>query len=99
LPHHPYLTLTKTHYTHPFWKLEWHFFLGESSIVVLYSNLFEKLGKSEMKIETYILIFQTQKKITKRIIVKFKVDFTKDGKSNVIVQIAPKFIIMDFFFF
>ncbi len=52
-----------------------------------------------MKIETYILIFQTQKKITKRIIVKFKVDFTKDGKSNVIVQIAPKFIIMDFFFF
>jgi hypothetical protein len=26
------------------------FFLSESSIVAMYSNLFEKLGKSEMKI-------------------------------------------------
>jgi hypothetical protein len=25
------------------------FFLGESSIVELYSNIFEKLGKNEMK--------------------------------------------------
>jgi hypothetical protein len=25
------------------------FFMGESSVVALYSNLFEKLGKSEMK--------------------------------------------------
>jgi hypothetical protein len=35
--------------------------LSESSIAALHSNLFEKLGKSLMKIETYILIFQTQK--------------------------------------
>jgi hypothetical protein len=39
----------KTHYTHLFWKSQWQCFLGESSIVALYSNLLEKLGKSEMK--------------------------------------------------
>jgi hypothetical protein len=35
--------------------------LGEPSIVALYLNLFKRPGKSEIKIETYILIFQTQK--------------------------------------
>ncbi len=35
---------------------------SESSIVALYSNLFEKINKSEMNIEAYILIFQTQNK-------------------------------------
>jgi hypothetical protein len=37
-------------------------FKSESSIAALYSNLFKKLGQNEMKIETYILTFQTQKK-------------------------------------
>jgi hypothetical protein len=32
-------------------------FLGESNIVALYLNIVEKLGKNEMKIKTYILIF------------------------------------------
>jgi hypothetical protein len=66
------------------------FFFGEPSIVALYLNLF-KIGKSEIKIETYVLIFQTQKKkFTKRISVQFKVDFTKDGTSNVTIQSTPK---------
>jgi hypothetical protein len=39
--------------------------------------------KMRWKIETYILIFETQKQITKRINVQSKVDFTKDGASNV----------------
>jgi hypothetical protein len=33
----------------PFLEVTMAIFLGESSIVALYSNLFEKLGKSEMK--------------------------------------------------
>jgi len=41
------------------------FFGSESNIVALYSNLFEKLDKSEMKNKTYILIFQTQKTLPK----------------------------------
>jgi hypothetical protein len=32
-----------------FWRSQWQFFLGESNIVALYTNLFEKLGKSEKK--------------------------------------------------
>jgi hypothetical protein len=39
----------KTHYGGLFWMSQCQFFLGESSIVALYSNIFEKLGKSEMK--------------------------------------------------
>jgi len=50
------------------------------------------------KIETYILIFQTQKQITKRINVHSKVDFAKDGTSNVpSPNYFKKIIIMDFF--
>jgi hypothetical protein len=41
---------------------QWHFFVGESSIVALYSNIFEKLGKVRWKIKTYVLIFQNQTK-------------------------------------
>jgi hypothetical protein len=33
----------------PFLEATMVFFLGESNIVALYSNIFEKLGKSEMK--------------------------------------------------
>jgi len=64
----------------------------------LYSNIFEKLGKSEMKIKTSILIFQTPKKHSKGINVQSKVDFTKDGTSNVIVQITQKNYHYGFFF-
>jgi hypothetical protein len=39
----------KAHYNGLLWKSQWQFFLSESSIVALYSNLFEKLGKSGMK--------------------------------------------------
>jgi hypothetical protein len=39
----------KAHYNGQFWKSQWQFNLSESSVVALYSNLFEKLGKSEMK--------------------------------------------------
>jgi hypothetical protein len=39
----------KAHYNGIFWKSLWQFFLSESSIVALYSNLFEKLSKSEIK--------------------------------------------------
>jgi len=51
----------KAHYNGQFWKSQWQFGLSESSVVALYSNLFEKLGvalysnlfeklgKSEMK--------------------------------------------------
>jgi hypothetical protein len=60
----------KAHYSGLFWKSQWQFFLNESNIVALYSNIFEKLGK--------------------RINVQFKVDFTKDGTSNVTVQTTPK---------
>jgi hypothetical protein len=50
------------------------------------------------KIETYILIFQTQKKFTKKINVQSKVDFIKDGTSNVpSPNYSKKTIIMDFF--
>jgi hypothetical protein len=42
--------LVKAHYNERFWKSQWYFLLGESSIIALYSNLFEKLGKNEMKI-------------------------------------------------
>ncbi len=49
------------------------------------------------KIEIYILIFQTQKKITKRTDVQSKVDFTKHGTSNVPnPNYFKKIIIMDF---
>jgi len=58
------------------------------------------LAKMRWKIETYILIFQTPKKITKRINVQSKVHFTKDGTSNVPnPNYSKKTIIMDFFFF
>jgi hypothetical protein len=49
------------------------------------------LAKVRWKIETYILIFETPKKFSKRINVQFKVDFAKDGTSNVILfQTTPK---------
>ncbi len=35
----------KAHQGGFFWMSQWHFFVGESSIVALYSNIFEKLGK------------------------------------------------------
>ncbi len=60
----------KTHYDGHFWMSQWQFFLGESNIVALYLYIIAKLGKSEMKIKTYILIFQTpppKKKKTKMI--------------------------------
>jgi hypothetical protein len=41
------------------------------------------LAKVKWKIETYIRIFQTQKKTTKMINVQSKVDCIKDGTSNV----------------
>jgi hypothetical protein len=47
LPSLPYLNKNTLH--SPFLEVTVAFFLGESSIVALYSNLFEKLGKSEMK--------------------------------------------------
>jgi hypothetical protein len=49
------------------------------------------------KIETYILIFQTQKIFTKRINVEFKVEFAKDGTSKSQSKLPQKIIIMDFF--
>jgi hypothetical protein len=52
------------------------------------------------KIETYILIFQTQKKrFTKRIDVQSKVDFTKDSTSNVTIQTIPEKISLWIYFF
>ncbi len=39
----------KTHYDGLFSMSQWQFFLGESNIVALHSNIFEKLGKNEMK--------------------------------------------------
>jgi len=42
-------------------------FLNDSSTVALYSNIVEKLGKNEMKIRTYTLIFKTKKTIPKKI--------------------------------
>jgi hypothetical protein len=56
------------------------------------------LAKVRWKIETYILIFQTQFFFTKRINVQSKVDFIKDGTSNVpSLNYFKKNIIMDFF--
>jgi hypothetical protein len=51
------------------------------------------------KIETYILIFQTPKKITEKINVQSKVDFTKDSTSNVTIQTTTKIISLWIFFF
>jgi hypothetical protein len=73
--------------------------VSESNIVALYSNLFEKLDKSEMKnINLHYNISNPKKTFIKRINVQLKVDFTKDDTSNVIIQTTPKKIIMDFFF-
>jgi hypothetical protein len=58
----------------------------------------KNLAKVRWKIETYILIFQTQKTITKRINVQFKVDFTKNGTSNVTVQTTYKKLLIWIFF-
>jgi len=57
------------------------------------------LTKIRWKFETYILIFQTQKKITKRINVQFKVNFTKDGTSAITIQVPQKIYHYEFFFF
>jgi hypothetical protein len=57
--------------------------LGESSIVALYANLFEKLGKSEMKNWNLDYNLSKPKKNSIKINVQSKVDFTKDGTSNV----------------
>jgi hypothetical protein len=60
------------------------------------------LAKVKWKIETYILIFQTQNVFTKRINVQSNVDFIKDGTSNVpspnyfkIIIILEIFLLMD----
>jgi hypothetical protein len=75
-------------------------FLGESSIVALYSNLFEKLGKNEMKNwNLHSNISNPQKRITKRINVQSKVDFTKDGTSNVTFQTTIEKLSIWIFFF
>ncbi len=64
---------------------------SESKIIALYLNLFEKFGKSEMKKwNLHSNLWNTKYIYIKRINVQFKVDFTKDGTSNVIVQINPK---------
>jgi hypothetical protein len=47
LPSLPYLSKNTLH--SPFLGNHGDIFLGELSIVALYSNLFEKLGKNEMK--------------------------------------------------
>jgi hypothetical protein len=74
--------------------------LGESSIVALYANLFEKLGKSEMKNWSLHSNLSNPKKFTKKINVQSKVNFTKDGTSNVPnPNYLKKTIIMDFFSF
>jgi hypothetical protein len=58
----------------------------------------KNLAKVRWKIETYIVIFQTQKNNTKKTNVQSKVDFTKDGTSNVpSPNYSKKIIIMDFF--
>jgi hypothetical protein len=52
---------------------------------------FKNLAKVRWKIETYILIFQTQFFLyIKRINVQSKVNFTKDGTSNVTIQTTLK---------
>jgi len=59
----------------------------------------KNLTKDKWKIETYILIFQTQNFFTKRINVQSKVDFINDGTSNVLSpNYSKKIIIMEFFF-
>ncbi len=65
----------------------------------MYSNLFEKLSKREMKIETYILIFQTQIKNYRKDKCSIQDGFTNGGTSNVTAHITLKKIIMDFFFY
>jgi hypothetical protein len=58
----------------------------------------KNLTKVRWKIETYILIFQTQNFFIKKINVQSKVDFIKDGTSNVLSSNhSRKTIIMDFF--
>ncbi len=59
----------------------------------------KNLAKVRWKIETYILIFQTQIFFTKRINVQFKVDFTKDDTSNATIQTTPKKLSLQIFFF
>jgi hypothetical protein len=58
------------------------FFVGESNIVELCWNLFEKLGKNEVKNWNLHFNLSNPKKNTKRINVQSKVDFTKDGTSD-----------------
>jgi len=59
-------------------------FLSELNIVALYANLFEKLGKSKMKNwNLHSNLSNPKEKITKMINIQSKVDFIKDGISNV----------------
>jgi hypothetical protein len=68
-------------------------------VVGLYSNLFKKLGKSEMKNwNLHFNLSNPKKKITKRINVQFKVNFTKDGTSNVTIQTTLKKLSLWIFF-
>jgi hypothetical protein len=61
-----------------------------NQVLLHYIQIYLKnLAKMRWKIKIYILIFQTQKKFTKKINVQFKVDFAKDGTSNVIIQTTP----------
>jgi len=72
--------------------------MGESSIIALYANLFDKLGKSEMKNWNLHCNLSNPKNNTKKTNVQSKVDFTKDGTSNVpSPNYSKKIIIMDFF--
>jgi hypothetical protein len=89
----------KIHYNGQFWKSHSQFFLSESNIIALYSYLFEKLSKSEMKNWNLHSNLSNPKKNTKRINVQSKVDFTKDGTYNVTVQTTPKFYHYGFFSF
>jgi len=90
----------KAHYNGQFWKSQWQFGLSESSVVALYSNLFEKLSKSEMKNwNLHSNLSNPKEKIIKRINVQFKVDFTNNGTSNGTIQTTPKKLSLWIFFF
>ncbi len=65
-------------------------FLGESSIVALYSNIFEKLNENEMKNWNLHSNFSNPQKNYQKDNVQSKVDFTKNGTTNVTFQTTLK---------
>ncbi len=74
------------------------FFMNKWNIVALYSNVFEKLGKNEMKNWNLHSNLSNQKKKPKKINVEFKVYFTNNGTSNVTIQTTPKKLSLWIFF-